>query len=33
VTWDYEGGDVIYFLGKAKGEYHGDIIWLSKYLL
>jgi hypothetical protein len=33
VTWACEGGDVICFLGKAKGEYHVDIIWLSEYLL
>ncbi len=33
MTRDYEGGDVIYFLGKAKGEYHVDITWLLEDLL
>jgi len=33
LTWDYEGGGVIYFSNKAKGKYHVDITWLSEDLL
>ncbi len=33
VTWDYEGKDVMYLLGKERWEYHVDIAWLSEYLL
>jgi hypothetical protein len=33
VTWDYEGADVIYFLGQEEGQYHVDISQLLKDLL
>jgi hypothetical protein len=25
ITWDYEGIDVMYFLGEKEGEYHVDL--------
>jgi hypothetical protein len=28
VTWDYEGADVIYFLGQEEGQYDVDIFLL-----
>ncbi len=33
VTWDYEGVDVIYFLGHEKGQYDVDIFRLHEDLL
>jgi hypothetical protein len=33
VTWDYEGVDVIYFLGQKKGQYDVDIFLLLEDLL
>ncbi len=33
VTWDYEGANVIYFLGQGKGQYDVDIFLLFEHLL
>jgi hypothetical protein len=33
MPWDYEGANVIYLSGEEEGEYHMDIVQLSKNLL